>query len=1063
MSSFFQHRSLPYFWLAGSFCLCFLGTTRLARAQITPDTTLPNNTSVIPNGNSSIIEGGTQVGGTLFHSFQEFSIRTGSQALFNNGADIQNILSRVTGGNVSNIDGLIGANGTANLFVINPNGLVFGPNAQLNIGGSFIGATANGIKLADGSVFSATSPQAPPLLTINVPLGLQFGSNPGAIRVEGRGNSGVFPINNTGLAVSPGRTLALVGGDVTLIGGILTAPSGRIEMGSVANGEVNLTPIATGWRLGYDQIQAFRTIQLLSQSSLWNPNSSSNSQGGIQVQGGRVVLNERSQIAALTQGSLPGADITINAARSLDIGGGVDNVLPFASWVVNQVAQGASGQGGQITVTTPVLRMQDGGRIQTQSFGAGLAGNVTVKADESILVHGFSRVGNSPSQAGQNLNSRISSENFAAGAGGNVSVSTRQLTLLNGGQVGTVVGPLATGAGGTVTVNVTDAIAATNGNPLNPFLTSAIVSQSLGAGQGGDIAVTTRQLTLSDGALIQSLAQGTGKGGNATVKASESIAAIGVNPFIPSVAGGILARTGGPADGGNIRVSTERLTIQAGAVVSSSVFDPGLGALIAGAATGNAGDVMVNADQLEIVGANLLSPFNASPSALGSATFGAGNAGDVSVSTRQLTLKDGGSLTSIVFPAVSLLGQILPGTGTGNGGNLTVNASESISVVGVAPATLTPSILGTSTATSGNAGNTLIHTRQLVVRDGGQVNSSTRATGAAGQITINASESIWVSGTALNGTPAEVSANALIANPALRRSLSLPAIPTGNTGELTIYTGRLTVRDGGRVSVLHEGSGNAGKLQLYARSVLLDRGGRISADTLLGFGGDVNLNVQSLLLLRNGSAIAVEAKGGNGNGGNLAIDSGFVVAIPQENSDITANAVGGNGGNIRIRSDGIYGLRFRPRVTPLSDITASSEFGLDGSIEVKTLKVDPSNALTTLPENVSDHSDRIVTDCAANDKNSFVITGRGGLPEDPTGTLRGRTIWRDLRPPGQASGAVSKSEDEFSIANSPPPLVEAQTWVINAQGQVELVADASGGTPHSSWHKPTECRKTSPN
>ena len=1063
MSSFFQHRGRPYFWLIGSFCLCFLGTTRLARTQIIPDTTLPNNTIAIPNGNGSIIEGGTQVGSTLFHSFQEFSIRTGSQALFNNGADIQNILSRVTGGNVSNIDGLIGANGTANLFVINPSGLVFGPNAQLNIGGSFIGATANGIKLTDGSVFSATNSQPPPLLTINVPLGLQFGSNPGAIRVEGKGNSGVFPINNPGLAVAPGQTLALVGGDITLTGGILTAPSGRIEIGSVANGEVNLTPIASGWRLGYDQIQAFRTIQLLSQSSLWNPNSISNSQGGIQVQGGRVVLKERSQIAALTQGSLPGADITINAAQSLDIGGGVDNIFPFASWVVNQVAQGASGNGGHITISTPVLRIQDGGRIQTQSFGAGLAGTVTVKADHSILVSGFSRVGNNPSQSGQNLNSRISSENFAAGVGGNISVSTRQLTLLNGGQVGTVVGPMATGKGGSVTVNATDAIAATNGNPLNPFLTSAIVTQSLGAGQGGDIAVTTRQLILSDGALIQSLAQGTGKGGNITVKASESIAAIGVNPFIPSVAGGILARTGGPADGGNISVSTERLTIQAGAVVSSSVFDPGLGTPIARAATGNAGDVIVNADQLEIFGANLLSPFNASPSALGSATFGAGNAGDVTVSTRKLTLKDGGSLTSIVFPALNLLGQPLPGTGTGNGGNLTVNASESISVVGVAPFTFTPSILGTSTATSGNAGNTLINTRQLVVRDGGQVNSSTRATGAAGKITINASESIWVSGTALNGTPAVVSANALIANPALRRTLSLPAIPTGNTGELTIYTGRLTVRDGGRVSVLHEGTGNAGKLQLHARSVLLDRGGRISADTLLGFGGDVNLNVQSLLLLRNGSAIAVEAKGGRGNGGNLAIDSGFVVAIPNENSDITANAVGGNGGKIRIRSDGIYGLRFRPRVTPLSDITASSEFGLDGSIEVKTLKLDPSNALTKLPENVTDSSDRIVTDCGANEKNSFVITGRGGLPEDPTGTLRGRTIWRDLRLPEQGSEGVSGSEGESSIAKSPSPLVEAQGWVINAKGQVELVADASGGTPHSSLQKPTECRTTSSN
>ena len=1040
--------------------LGLLSYTSTAQAQILPDGTLPNNTVVTSNGNIRVIEQGTRAGTSLFHSFSEFSVPTGGAAFFNTAPDIQNIISRVTGRNISNIDGTIrtNPNSTANLFLINPNGIIFGSSAQLNIGGSFIASTANSLKFADGSEFSATNPQAPPVLTINVPIGLQFGSNPGPIQVRGTGNPDVFPTNTTGLAVTSGQTLALVGGDVTLTGGILTAPSGRIEIGSVANGEVSLTPISVGWRLGYNQIQEFRDIQLRSQSSLWNPNTSSNPQGGIQVWGGRMILNERSQIASVTQASFPGADITINTAQSLEIGGGVDNVFPFISWVVNQVAQGASGSGGGITVTTSQLRIQDGGRIQTQSFGTGSAGNVTVKADQSILLSGFSPLGIDPSQVGQNSNSRISSENFAAGAGGNVSISSRQLTLLNGGQVGTFIEPLATGKGGNVTVNATESITATNGNLLNPFFTSGITSQSLGAGDGGDITVTTGQLSLSDGALIQSLAQGTGKGANITVRADESISAIGVNPFIPAVAGGIVARTEGPSDGGDISVSTNRLTIQAGAVVSSSVYNPGLGVRIPVAPTGNAGDVMVNADQVEIVGANLLSPFNASPSALGSATFGAGRAGDVTVSTRLLTLKDGGSLTSIVFPAINLLGQLMPGAGMGNGGNLTVNASESISVVGVAPVTLTPSILGTSTATSGNAGNTRINTRQLVVRDGGQVNSSTRATGAAGKITIDASESILVSGTAFNGTPAEVSANALIANPALGRVLSLPAMPTGNTGELTIRTGRLTVRDRGRVSVLHEGTGNAGKLQLDARSVFLDRGGSISATTATGNGGDVTLNVQSLLLLQNGSAITVEAKGGRGDGGNLAINAKFVVAVPRENSDIIANAVGGNGGNIRINTDGIYGLRFRPQRTPLSDITASSEFGVSGRIVLNTFKVDPSNALVKLPENFTNPSDRIATDCAANTGSSFVVTGRGGLPEDPTSVLRGRTLWRDLRPVAEKTGErESPRRADSAKANSRLPIVEAQGWMINDNGEVQLVANAPQATPQTPWSKSTHC------
>lgn len=214
-------------------CFAFAGTVR---AQIIQDNTLPGESSVVSpnleviNGTpSQEITGGATRGANLFHSFQEFNIGENRGAYFVQPSGIQNIISRVTGRNLSNINGILGVIlgngnlGNANLFLINPNGIEFGPNARLNMGGSFLASTANSLILDNGLLeFSATNPQAPPLLTVNIPTGLRFRDNAGSITNQSR----VQNVNGNlvGLELLEGKSLALVGGNVTLNGGILTAP-----------------------------------------------------------------------------------------------------------------------------------------------------------------------------------------------------------------------------------------------------------------------------------------------------------------------------------------------------------------------------------------------------------------------------------------------------------------------------------------------------------------------------------------------------------------------------------------------------------------------------------------------------------------------------------------------------------------------------------------------------------------------------------------------------------------------------------------------------------------------
>ncbi|MEH1866296.1 MAG: S-layer family protein [Nostoc sp.] len=762
-----------------------------ANAQVTSDGT--TNTIVNPSGNNFNILNGIEKGNNLFHSFSNFSVPAGGSATFDltNTPTITTIFSRVTGGNISDINGLISIFHNSNpvsLFLINPAGIVFSKNATLNIGGSFVGTTASSIKFADGTEFSATNPTSKLLLTMNVPIGLQFGQNPAAIKVQASGNL---------IQVPTGKTLALIGGDIFVDSRTISTPQGRIEMGAVDTGTVNLTPNNQGWSLGYEDIPSFRDINLSNQTLL-----STGGNGEIDLWGSNISLTEGSRVSIqnITNTQTPGK-ISVQASKLLTITG--DN--PSGS-ITSAVRAGAIGTGmvGNIEIFTQDLIANNGGIILTNNSSSSLGGgNITVNASRNIQVTG---VGKNPSNR-----SGISGLTFLSGKGGDVSVSTNRLVILDG---------------------------------------SVVTTSTLGRGAAG----------------------------NVTVNATEAIDLAGVEA-----------------------IST-----------------------------------------------------NFAPSSLSSSTLASGNSGNLIVNTARLSVQTGARVEASSYAS-------------GNAGNVIINASESVEIAGKPiQSLLIPSFIGSSTVQQAGSSRVL----------------------------------------------------------------------TGNSGDVHITTQQLQVADNGLVNVRNDGKGNAGTVAINANSIMLDTQGAITAATQVGEGGNIAVNAKTLLMRHNSSINATS--GAIGDGGNITIDSPIIVGL--ENSDIIANAVKGKGGNIDITTQGIFGLEYRPQLTSENDITASSQFGVNGTVQVNTIGVDPSSGLVELPANVTDSSQQIASGCSANQGSRFVATGRGGIPQNPSQEVTSDRTWSDIR---NLTAYRKTGEITTQTSASSELLVQATGWHRNTQGKIELVANKS--------------------
>lgn len=1067
--------------------LCAIAfSTNSANAQITPDDTLPNNSRVITQDNLTTIEAGTTQGSNLFHSFKDFSIPTGSTAYFNNAPDIQNIISRVTGGSRSNIDGLIRAKGTANLFLLNPNGIIFGPNAQLNIGGSFLASTASSLKFADGIEFSATTPQTKALLTVSVPIGLQYGRNTGSVQVQ-----------ESNLKVLPGKTLALVGGNVQIDGGQILAQGGNVELASVAAEDASIELLVNDSYLGLNfPVDVPQGDVTIANGAFVDVTAGGNGSIAITAQNLDILAGSR-----LLAGIAPGlgsvgskaGNIAINATGAISIN---------QSFISNLVQLGGVGTGGNINIMAKSLFVTNGAELIASTIGQGNAGSVNIDASEKAIFDTAGSIG---------FTSGVFNWVYpqAVGNGGDIKIKTGSLSLNNGAQL--IVSTYGKGNAGSVEINAQDTVFFDAGS--NQKYTSGLFSWVApgSVGNGGDLNITAKSLFLNNGAQMQSFTFGQGNTGNINIQASDTVSLTGssINGLSSSA---LITRVapGAVGKGGNINLKTRFLNASKGAGLSASTYG-----------TGDAGSMTIKADTVALDGVSSNNIPNGFYSVVFSSALGKG--GDITLETRSLSLTNGaqintstsgqgkagnvqiiatetgkfdggsrygclnnnGCTSGIVSTAESGAvgqggnitltggsfwftngGRLSASTGAqGNAGNVTIQADDTIFFDGVgingipsgAYSTVQPPAIG-------NGGNLNIAGRSLYLNNGALISTSTRAQGNAGNISINASDIV-----SLDNASSIASA--------------VSEIGEGQGGNIKITTPILAVQDEAQVTVSSESSGKAGNLEVEAGSVSLDKTSTLTATTRLGDGGNIKLNIRDLLLLRRNSNISTSAgtAQAGGNGGNITIDSPFIVAVTSENSDITANAFSGSGGTVAINATNIFGMVVRSREDlvrllstndPIqldtqklltSDISAISQASptLSGQVNINTPDVDPSRGLAELPAEVVDASGLIAQGCnAQNGKiaSQFTITGRGGLPPNPSELLSSDAVWEDARRPSvMAHRQNSITATQPSDASAVVEITPATSWKFNKQGEVVLTAQAIT-TPQTFTSNLTTCR-----
>ncbi|MDJ0680050.1 MAG: filamentous hemagglutinin N-terminal domain-containing protein [Xenococcaceae cyanobacterium MO_167.B52] len=1048
-----------------------------ASAQLIPDQSLGNESSIVNSTNNLLqIEGGATRGNNLFHSFREFNVNTNQEVFFNNSINIESIFTRVTGGNISNIDGLVSNVGQADLFILNPAGIVFGENAQINIGGSLFVTTAESILFGNNFEFSAINPNTPPLLTVNMPIGLQLGENAGDIinkanfvKEERFGEEQlplIFPIANrnipreqkivntlVGLEVNRGDNITFVGGNIILDGGGLSALGGKIELGGLAT--KGIIRIDSNGNLVFPENLALSDIKLINDSSI-DVQGSGN--GDIIITGQNIEVRDGSTLLAgirAFEGSAAAkaGDIIINGIDRVAFDGvrganskrdgenfhssasntvgltlekqfGIENNSQF-ELVIN-----GRGQGGNIEINTKQLDITNGARIISLTFGEGNSGDILINATEEINLktdEDFFKQ-NNRTQVRTVINNTIFATKDVNS--GKIKINTPSLNLLNRSNI------------------------------------TSRIFRGEGGGNAGNIEINTQYLNLVDDARIiqlinnRNLKEGdTANLGDIIINAEEQVSVTGINNrnrdsrIVNVFNKGQANVFKGTGNTGDIIFNTQNFRLANGSKVSNRITG-----------RGSTGNIIINAGKKVILDSK-----KASQSAIFNTINAGGNgqAGNIVINTEELLLTNG-----------SLISQNLAPQGKGSLGKIEINANNilidgkiSVSELGFFSES---SIYNTvNTNATGNGNIIKIDTENLSLTNEGQLFTSTLGNGNAGNVKIQAQK--------INIIGGNIESNATI----FKDSNGNIFKANGNGGTIDIETNNLNLSNKGTISVSSDANGDIGQISIKTNSLELSNESEILAETdfnnsqseVSGDNFDIDIDVKNNLILKDNSLISAKATQ-QADGGNAQINADFIVAFPQ-NNDIIATAEQGDGGKLNITTNTIFGLESRNKETPLNDITASSEFGLDGDVEIRVLDTDPAQSLTELPENIVDASRLITKSCLAGDEeNKFVATGRGGLPANPNESLRDSTVlsaeWVSLEPNQNNPLNVETSSERKARnyhfvnrieANDTKPLetstdkiVEAQGWIIGDNGNVILTAASNPkATIKQPWFLPHDC------